>query len=182
MSSFTRNEIKRSFIKLLETKKYSNITVRDIVDDCRINRGTFYYHFQDIPSLLEEIAHDVIDELIAQNPDIHDSLECFDAIVSLLKDNKRRIMHIYHSLNRETFEKEAIRLCRHFITLYISDYLPSDKYDSETRESYIRYSTAFMLGFMIMWLDSELSDEEAEKFRKTIDIMQAGIKSLKDLA
>ena len=26
--------------------------VRDIVEDCGINRNSFYYHFQDIPSLL----------------------------------------------------------------------------------------------------------------------------------
>ena len=40
---------------LLETKALSKITVQDIADACEINRNSFYYHFQDIPALIEEI-------------------------------------------------------------------------------------------------------------------------------
>ena len=44
--------------------------VRDIVEDCGINRNSFYYHFQDIPSLLGEIVTEQTDELIRQYPTI----------------------------------------------------------------------------------------------------------------
>ena len=52
---FAKREIKNSFIKLLIERPISQITVKDIVGDCGVNRNSFYYHFQDIPSLLEEI-------------------------------------------------------------------------------------------------------------------------------
>ncbi len=42
--------------------------MRDIVEDCGINRNSFYYHFQDILTLLEEIITDEINEIIAQYP------------------------------------------------------------------------------------------------------------------
>ena len=55
MPPFAKREIKNSFIKLLTERPISQITVKDIVEDCGVNRNSFYYHFQDIPSLLEEI-------------------------------------------------------------------------------------------------------------------------------
>ena len=41
--------------QLLEEKSYHKITVQDIVDHCRVNRNTFDYHFQDIPSLTDDL-------------------------------------------------------------------------------------------------------------------------------
>ena len=55
MANFTSKAIKESFIKLLNEKPMNKISVKDIVEDCGINRNSFYYHFQDIPTLLEEI-------------------------------------------------------------------------------------------------------------------------------
>ena len=56
MSSTTKQAITESFLYLASKKPLEKITVRDIVDDCGINRNTFYYHFQDIFAVLEEIC------------------------------------------------------------------------------------------------------------------------------
>ena len=50
MPNFTQKAIKESFIKLLNDKPLHQITVKDIVEDCGVNRNTFYYHFTDIPT------------------------------------------------------------------------------------------------------------------------------------
>lgn len=55
MASFTKKAIVASFLKLCARKSPDKITVRDIVDDCEINRNTFYYYFQDIYALVEEV-------------------------------------------------------------------------------------------------------------------------------
>lgn len=49
----TKETIAASLKKLMETKPLTKISVRDIIDDCEINRGTFYYHFQDIYDLVK---------------------------------------------------------------------------------------------------------------------------------
>lgn len=51
MANFTKRAIRDSFVKLLNERPLSQITVKDIVDDCGVNRNTFYYHFRDIPDL-----------------------------------------------------------------------------------------------------------------------------------
>ena len=48
----TKELLTDTFWELLEEKAYSKITVNDIVNRCDVNRNTFYYHFQDIPSLM----------------------------------------------------------------------------------------------------------------------------------
>lgn len=48
----TKKIIKDAFWELLEEKPYNKITVRDIVNRCCVNRNTFYYYFQDIPTLM----------------------------------------------------------------------------------------------------------------------------------
>ena len=83
MASFTENAIKRSFIRLLEKKPLKSITIRDIVDDCGINRSSFYYHFQDIPALLERIIQEGSDSIIRKNANgtIAECMEAYAAAV-----------------------------------------------------------------------------------------------------
>ncbi|MCR5520506.1 MAG: TetR/AcrR family transcriptional regulator, partial [Lachnospiraceae bacterium] len=51
MANFTKNAIKQTFVTLLEEKPYNEITVKEIVSRCGINRNSFYYHYQDLPTL-----------------------------------------------------------------------------------------------------------------------------------
>ena len=64
MANFTRRAIKETFTALLEERPLNDITVKDIVERCGINRNSFYYHFQDIPSLLDEIITEETEKLI----------------------------------------------------------------------------------------------------------------------
>ena len=77
MANFTRQAIEAAFMKLLNSKPLNKISVRDIVEECGINRNSFYYHFQDIPSLLEEIITTNTDRLIEEYPSISSLDECF---------------------------------------------------------------------------------------------------------
>ena len=49
----TKKVITDAFWQLLTEKPYNKITVKNIVELCGVNRNTFYYHFPDIPYLLE---------------------------------------------------------------------------------------------------------------------------------
>ena len=108
MPSFTKKAIESSFLKLLNETPLSNITVKMIVDDCQINRNSFYYHFQDIPSLLEEITVQMLDSIIRLISDDLNISECLLEISEELNRNKRALLHIWNSGNREIFEKHFL--------------------------------------------------------------------------
>ena len=48
MTPSTKQALAASLKKLLRRKFLDDITVKEIVADCTVNRQTFYYHFQDI--------------------------------------------------------------------------------------------------------------------------------------
>lgn len=56
---YTTMVIRRSFLKLLETKPVRRITVKEICDLAEINRATFYVHYRDAFDLLEQIENEL---------------------------------------------------------------------------------------------------------------------------
>ena len=78
MATHTKRTIRDSFIGLLNEKPLSQITVRDIVDRCGLNRNTFYYYYQDIPQLLESIVDEEADRMIREHPAAESLEECLN--------------------------------------------------------------------------------------------------------
>ena len=55
MAKFTKQAIMDGFIELSKQMPIDKITVKKVTDYIGITRNTFYYHYQDIYALLEEI-------------------------------------------------------------------------------------------------------------------------------
>lgn len=60
MATFTRKAIMQTFLHILKNKPLDRITVKDICEQCEINRNTFYYYFKDIYDVLEAIFEDEV--------------------------------------------------------------------------------------------------------------------------
>ena len=58
----TENNIRTTFIQLINEKDFYSITVQDILDRALINRSTFYNHYTDKYNLAETIAKNFLDE------------------------------------------------------------------------------------------------------------------------
>ena len=67
MPNYTQEAIKKAFIRLLNQKPLNKITVKMIIGECGISRNTFYYHFKDVPELLEVVIKELLDTLIREN-------------------------------------------------------------------------------------------------------------------
>ena len=74
MPNFTKRAIRDAFLRQLAQRPLNQITVKDIVEECGINRNSFYYHYEGIPALLEEIIAGELDRLTKAYPTI-DSME-----------------------------------------------------------------------------------------------------------
>ena len=83
MKPNTRKAIKESFMLLLNQKPLSKITVKEIVANCGINRNSFYYHYSDIPTLLEEILIEKADAIF--KPEINGNILCRAAVLQYYK-------------------------------------------------------------------------------------------------
>ncbi len=63
---FTHTEslIRATFIHLMDESGYSNITVTQIIHEAKINRTTFYSHYEDKDDLLETMEADLLDGVL----------------------------------------------------------------------------------------------------------------------
>lgn len=110
MSQFTKNAIIASFYKLLEQKSFEKITVKDIVEDCGINRKTFYYYFADIYDLTEQILRLEITRFLDSLSEDTSLEERILALFELIEKNKKAIRHIHNSSNKDEFEKYLFKV------------------------------------------------------------------------
>lgn len=154
MADFTKKAIRSAFLTLLEEKPLKQISVRDIVETCGINRNTFYYHYQDIPQLLESIVSEEADRLVMAHPRF-DSIEaCLNAIISFVLSNKTLVMHIYKSVNRDVFERYQWWVCDCVVTRYVDGLIAGRPISPQDRELIISYAKSVGFGLVLGWLES----------------------------
>ena len=92
--------IANAFYALLEEKPLSKITVREIVERCGVNRNTFYYHFRDIPALLERIIKSRADQVVREHGRLESIPDCIEVILQFCRSDRQAILHIYRSVQR----------------------------------------------------------------------------------
>ncbi len=159
MPNFTKQAIKASFIKLLNEKPLAQISVRMIVEDCGINRNSFYYHYQDIPSLVNEIIKDRIDALIAAYPSVDSLEECASVVFQSLVTNKKAVWHIYHSVNRDIYEQYLMKICDYITTTYLDTAFRSYTIPPEDREAAIRFFKCEIFGLTSEWMMNGMKED-----------------------
>ena len=173
MSNFTEKAIKRSFIGLLEKKPLKFITIKDIVDDCGINRSSFYYHFEDIPALLEEIIQENSEAIIRKNA--NGTLpECMRGVIGFLLMHKKSVIHVYKAVDRETFETWSLQSCTYFVSSYLNQAQGSAELPAVMRARIEQFYLYLIFGFLQKWIARGLPERETGDFllllEKTCDI------------
>ena len=103
MSGFTKEIIAKTFTELLDEKPMSKITVKDIVERCGVNRNTFYYHFKDIPYVVEFILKKKLDKILEHPQDRASILECMEEMADLVRNNRKVMFNVYRSVKKDTF-------------------------------------------------------------------------------
>ena len=162
MPSFMKEAIKKTFMELLTEIPLSEITVKMIVERCGINRNSFYYHFQGIPSLIEEMVKEEADILISRYDTI-DSLEtALHAAASFVEEQRAAVLHIYNSISRDVFEKYLWMICDYVVNKYLQGLIQDVDISEVDREIIARFFRCECFGLMIYWLDRRMETNMEE--------------------
>ena len=115
MAQTTKRALAASLKKLLKERPLDNITVKDIVEDCEVNRQTFYYHFQDIYDLLLWVFTTEAEAVIADNKHAGTWREGFLNTFRYVKENRGMILHIFRSNGREHLDRYLYSMVQQFL-------------------------------------------------------------------
>ena len=159
MKNLTKELIKKTFISLLEQKPLTKITVKMIVEECGINRNSFYYHYQDIPALIEEIVREETDRIIKKYPTVESAETALFAAIDFASRNKKAILHIYNSVNRDIFERYLWKVCDYIVRSYGQTVLKGREIDEFDKEIIGRFYKSACFGIVISWLDQKMDPD-----------------------
>lgn len=178
MAGYAKKAIRDSFIKLLNQNPLSQITIRDIVDDCGVNRNTFYYYFQDLPQLVETIADEAAGRIIRDHPAIESIEECLNAIIGFALNNRKAVLHIYQSINRDIFEQYQWRVCEHAVATYVNGILTGRAVPEKDRKLIVDYLKCVCFGLVIGWLENGMQDDIQLRFHRICELKQGDLERM----
>lgn len=152
----TKQEISNAFWLLLEEMPYSKITVKAIAQRCRLNRNTFYYHFQDIPALAEATMQFWVDEIVEKHFSFGSPQECLIPLVEGCAARKKAILHIYRSVQREEFLRHLNGLIDHAVSVYAEGVKSTIGADPKTIPVLCHFYKCVGMGLVLDWLDQDM--------------------------
>lgn len=117
--NYTKNLIKEEFIKLLNKKSLHNITVTEIAKQCKIERKTFYYHYENLPQLVKEIFDDELEDVIKEFNETLSWEESFISAAKFILENKKVVKHMYESDYKIELEKYIFSISGEIMRKYV---------------------------------------------------------------
>ena len=166
MASSTRKSIMNTFIQLLDERPLNRISVKDIVERCGINRNTFYYHFEDIPALVEEIVKAEADDIMRTSDGISSLEECVDAAMRITNEHRQAIWHIYHSGNRDIYERYLLDICGYVVKGFVTSAVAGRPVTEADREAIIQGYKCELFGFITDWLNRGMDEALRAQFKR----------------
>lgn len=180
MAGFTKKAIRDAFVRLLNDRPMSQITVKDIVDECGVNRNTFYYYFEDIPQLMESVVNEDADRIIREHPTIDSLDDCINAALEFALTNRKAVLHIYNSVERDIYEQYQWRVCSYVVTAYVDGVLGDRKLAAEDRITIVDYLKCVSFGVILGWLETGMNPAALARFRRIFELKRGDLERLID--
>ena len=173
MSQTTKRAFAASLKKLLSHKTLDNITVKDIAQDCEVQRQTFYYHFQDIYALIEWIYLNEVTKAINDKKTHATWNQGFYQLFQYILENKSFVINTYRSIKHEDLEKYIYEGSYALLWGVVEEQslgLQVNDRDKKFITNFYKYSFA---GILLDWICNGMKDDP-QKIIKNIDITICG--------
>ena len=142
--------------RLMAQKPLNKITIRQITEDCGVNRQTFYYHFEDIYDLMRWMFRQEALALLDQREGVVIWQDGLLQLLRYLEENREVCLCALHSVGHEQlrrfFRSEIYDIIYRTVDLVAADDDPED-YKAVLTNFYVSALTVMMES----WLLGELS-------------------------
>lgn len=160
----TKKKMVKSLKKLMSKKKFNQISINDIVNDCKLNRNSFYYHFKDIYGLLKWTFDMDAKEIVKEINTSSDMKQVIYSVMIYIDNNKDFCKCALDSLGRDELKKFFINHFEEIIITLINGVIEKNNYYiSNDFKNFTIYShTELMAAHLISYLkgDFKISKEK----------------------
>ena len=177
MQHLTKKAIRESFIRFINTKPLDKITVKDIVEDCGITRNTFYYYYQDIYELVDELFQQETQRVLGAETPPGNWAEGLIAAMQFVLENKRAVHHLYHSARREEVERHLSLVIEKVLCDYVEQVvkdIPAREEDKRGLASFYHFA---VVGSILAWLQSGMEGIPEAQIRRLGQLLDGSIRT-----
>ena len=173
--NYTRNLIRKEFINLLNKKSLHNITVTEIARECKIERKTFYYHYENLPQLIKEIFDEELERVIEEFNETLSWEESFILAAKFILDNKKVVKHMYESDYKIELEKYIFSISGEIMRKYVRRVAV----DTKAKEIDIKLIAYFyqcaLSSSLIQWVATDMKTDPKAIARRIGELMDGNI-------
>lgn len=94
----TKQALSATLKRIMENKPLNRITIRELVEECGVNRKTFYYHFEDIYALLKWTLEQEAISLFDNYDLINEHSQAIGFVLDYIENNLNMLKNIVHSI------------------------------------------------------------------------------------
>ena len=151
MINYTENYIKNVFRHLCQNTPIEKITITRIIEECKINRNTFYYHYNNIDNLINDVMKDIVKEINDRyEKDKEDYFICFFNTLMLYK--KEVLYQSSHDMSNYILNK-IYETCGTIANNYLKLDNKCSKFNKLMYSNILRLYKNLMFSFVYDWIN-----------------------------
>lgn len=156
-TELTKKLLAESLKKCMRQKPLSKISIREIVEDCGVNRQTFYYHFKDIYDLVEWMFNQEALRMLKENMSF---LTWEDSCLYLLKyieENWDICICTLNSLGRSHLERFFYDDIYDILRSVIDETSADISIEAKYKDFIAHFYTVSFAAILMSWLKGEIT-------------------------
>lgn len=176
----TKQALAAALKEKMKTKPFSKITVRELIEECGVNRKTFYYHFQDIYALLRWLFEEEAIQVVKQFNLLLDWEEAIGFTCDYIQENRDVLQCAYESIGRDILKRFFFSDFIGIIESVVSDsekrmnrFLPS-----ALKSYYCKFLTEAIAGMMLSYIEEDYTYSRQDSIDNITVILRTSITGL----
>ena len=156
----TKKAIYQALTRLLKDKLLADIKVSELCREANINRGTFYFHYEEVGDVFKEFFEEVIGDLEESYKEPYKHISAMQLKISTFENLDPKTVRIFHHVKKyEDFyriilsDKVSTTYYYMFFDAIRSNFIADSKigkYDDSKKFIY-SYMTNAIIGLVIEW-------------------------------
>ncbi len=164
----------------MKEKPFSKITVQELIEECHVNRKTFYYHFQDIYALLCWMFEEEAIQVVKQFDLLVDWEDAIGFTCDYIQENRDVLQCACQSIGRDILKRfffaDFIGIIESVVTdseKRLQRYLPTP-----LKSFYCKFLTEAIAGMMLSYIEEEYPYSRQDSIDNITVILRTSITGL----
>lgn len=165
----TKQALAASLKKLMEKRALDKISIREIVEDCGVNRKTFYYHFENIYDLVNWMFEEEAIEVVKEYDLLTNYEDAIRFSMNYIEENSHVCNSALDALGRDELKKFFYKNFISTMTDIVGKFSKDMNIPKDYIDFLINFYTESFASLLIDWIRNK-DNRDKEKYVKYISL------------